>query len=69
MNDMERLRVLLPHWIEHNAEHASEFRAWAERARAAGHSPLAAYIESAAAKMIAANEDLTKAVGLLAETG
>jgi hypothetical protein len=24
--------VLIPHWIEHNGEHASEFRAWAERA-------------------------------------
>lgn len=33
MNDIEKLRVLLPHWIEHNAEHADEFLTWAERAR------------------------------------
>ena len=32
MNDTDKLRVLLPHWIEHNGEHAAEFRKWAERA-------------------------------------
>ncbi|NLE46483.1 MAG: hypothetical protein GX620_17340 [Chloroflexi bacterium] len=26
---------MLPHWIEHNGEHASEFREWATRAGAA----------------------------------
>jgi hypothetical protein len=29
MNETEKLRVLLPHWIEHNEEHASEFQHWA----------------------------------------
>ena len=32
MKEIDKLRVLLPHWIEHNGEHAAEFRAWAERA-------------------------------------
>jgi hypothetical protein len=32
MNELEKLRVLIPHWIEHNEEHASEFRHWAEQA-------------------------------------
>lgn len=32
MNDEEKLRVLIPHWIEHNNEHASEFQRWAETA-------------------------------------
>jgi hypothetical protein len=32
MNDVERLRVLIPHWIEHYEEHADEFRHWAETA-------------------------------------
>lgn len=32
MNEMEKLRVLVPHWIEHNQEHAEEFRRWAEQA-------------------------------------
>jgi len=30
MNEKEKLRVLIPHWIEHNQEHAEEFRQWAK---------------------------------------
>jgi hypothetical protein len=29
MNGEEKLRVLIPHWIEHNEEHASECERWA----------------------------------------
>jgi hypothetical protein len=29
--DPEKLRFLIPHWIEHNYEHASEFRTWASK--------------------------------------
>ena len=32
MNETDKLRVLIPHWIEHNNEHAAEFRRWAEQA-------------------------------------
>jgi hypothetical protein len=32
MKEIDKLRVLLPHWIEHNGEHAGEFRDWAKRA-------------------------------------
>ena len=35
MNELEKLRVLIPHWIEHNDEHAGEFRHWAASAGAA----------------------------------
>ena len=31
MDEIQKLRVLLPHWIEHNGEHAQEFREYAER--------------------------------------
>ena len=60
--DLAKLRILLPHWIEHNEEHASSFRTWAERARAAGEEHLAVHIEAAAQKMEAANRDLEGAV-------
>jgi hypothetical protein len=30
MNDQDKLRVLIPHWIEHNREHAAEFERWAD---------------------------------------
>jgi hypothetical protein len=32
MKDRDKLRVLIPHWIEHNQEHAEEFRRWSESA-------------------------------------
>lgn len=69
MNDMEKLSLLLSHWVEHNAEHASEFRAWADQARAAGKEHVAARIESAAGKMIAANADLAEAIDGLQKGG
>jgi len=47
----------LPHWIEHNAEHAAEFRRWAELGGEA-----AADINAAAAQMEAANEALANAL-------
>jgi hypothetical protein len=25
MNELQKLRILIPHWIEHNQEHAQEF--------------------------------------------
>ena len=30
MTDLEKLRILLPHWINHNQEHIAEFKRWAE---------------------------------------
>ena len=62
MTDIEKLRVLLPHWVEHNVEHANSVRAWAGRARADGEDQLAAHIEAAAQKMEAANHDLETAI-------
>lgn len=29
MDEIQKLRILLPHWIEHNGEHAAEFRDYA----------------------------------------
>ncbi len=31
MNVIEKLKVMLPHWIEHNRGHAEEFAQWAEQ--------------------------------------
>ncbi|MGX9726981.1 MAG: hypothetical protein ACTFAK_06575 [Candidatus Electronema sp. VV] len=30
MNNLGKVRVLLPHWIEHNHGHSAEFLQWAE---------------------------------------
>ncbi len=31
MNNLEKLRILLPHWIEHNQGHGKEFLQWADK--------------------------------------
>jgi hypothetical protein len=57
MNETDKLRVLIPHWIEHNSEHADEFRRWAEQAGDA-----AADILAAAEAMVLINESLVSAL-------
>ena len=53
MEEKEKLTVLLKHWIEHNDEHASEFREWAAKAKNQGEAD--------------AGEDILKAVERLKE--
>lgn len=62
MTDMEKLRALLPHWMEHNGEHAAEFERWAAMAAAAGESEAAEQIRSAAKQMAQANHSLQHAL-------
>lgn len=57
MNERKKLRVLIPHWIEHNEEHAEEFRHWAARAGDA-----AADLEEAATQMTQVNRALAAAL-------
>jgi hypothetical protein len=60
MDELEKLRVLLPHWIEHNGEHAEEFREWAERA-----GPAKEVLLDAAQLVEDANIRLQEALGQL----
>lgn len=57
MKELEKLRVLIPHWIEHNEEHASEFRHWAEQA-----GDVASDILEAAEGMLIINNSLITAL-------
>jgi len=62
MTDMEKLRVLLLHWAEHNEEHAVEFLGWAGKASLAGHEEVAQIIRRAAEEMQQANDTLRSAL-------
>ncbi len=62
MDEVEKLRVLIPHWIEHNIEHADEFRGWAAKASAAQ-----ADLAAAADALQAVNEHLQVALQKLGE--
>jgi len=57
LGDQDKLRLLLPHWIEHNQEHAEEFRRWAEKS-----GPARADILAAADDLEAVNQILTRAL-------
>jgi hypothetical protein len=57
MNEVDKLRVLIPHWIEHNDEHAEEFKRWAEQTDEASPDILAA-----AETMILVNNSLRSAL-------
>ena len=60
VSDRDKLRILLPHWIEHNTEHADEFRRWAEKAGSAQTDIL-----EAADALEGVNQALAKAVDKL----
>ena len=50
MNTLDKVRVLLPHWIEHNQGHGAEFSQWADKL--AAESPEIAKMLRAAAESL-----------------
>lgn len=66
-SDIERLRKLLPHWMEHNAEHAGEFREWAAKVRALSAGDAADDVVQAAEAMERANQYLGAALRKMGE--
>ncbi len=62
MTDIEKLRTMLPFWLEHNQEHALEFLGWAGKASLAGREDVAQLIRRAAQEMQQANETLRLAL-------
>lgn len=62
MNEIEKLRVLLPHWIEHNTGHESECLKWVEIAKEQGKIDVASSIEAAVQTMKKANQHLETAL-------
>ncbi len=61
-SEMEKLKILLDHWIEHNKEHGEEFREWAEKARDLGKAVVHEDMLDAAQNMDKASESLRKAL-------
>jgi hypothetical protein len=63
--DLEKLRVLLAHWAEHNREHAEEFRRWAERVEQLGVKEVASNLRAAVEDMEIASNRLGAALDQL----
>lgn len=66
---LAKLAVLLPHWAEHNSEHAEEFRQWAERAEQAGQPGVAQHVRIAAEALEQADMALSAALDALKTAG
>jgi hypothetical protein len=56
MTDLEKLRVLLPLWIDHNQEHIAEFDRWAKLCKDSDKIQ----VKEALKKAISATEQVTK---------
>ena len=73
MDNVEKLRVMLQHWIEHNKGHVEEFEKWQKTMTEEGHASLAASIAEAVQTMATVNVQLEKALeeagGAKAEEG
>ncbi|MCD6389971.1 MAG: hypothetical protein J7L69_11220 [Desulfobulbaceae bacterium] len=63
--ELEKLRILLPHWIEHSHSHQEEFRKWATVAKDEGKADVADLIEKAISAMNEANNALEKGLDSL----
>jgi len=69
MNEKDKLKILLDHWVEHNDHHCEEFTKWAKRARDLGMLEISADIKHAVEQMKAANRYLLGAVQRLCAGG
>jgi len=68
MDDIEgTLQTLIHYWIEHNSEHAKEFRDWADKA-VSSSAEVAQQLQKAAAKMAAVSDELMKEKLVLLES-
>lgn len=61
MDNLEKLRVMLPHWLEHNTSHAQEFARWAHLVEG-GDREIAALLHRAAAALRDADAALREAL-------
>ena len=62
LSDIEKLQVLLPHWLEHNKSHGEEFSRWAAIISDTGDTATAALIRQAAEYLEKADQALSEAL-------
>ncbi|MBW1635250.1 MAG: hypothetical protein JRJ68_03140 [Deltaproteobacteria bacterium] len=62
MENVEKLRVLLQHWIEHNKGHGEEFAKWQKRMAEDSNKVIADCIGEAIEQMGKVNDQLAKAL-------
>ena len=63
----EKIEKMLSHWIKHNEDHASNYRNWAEKAKANGKAKAGLFLEEAADMSLAINEKFEAALAALSD--
>ncbi len=61
-NTIKKLRVLLPHWIEHNISHMAEFRKWEGESRKESEKEVAQLLDKAIHNMEETGKSLSEAL-------
>ena len=61
-NTIKKLRVLLPHWIEHNNNHIAEFRKWEGEAKKESEQEVARLLDQAIRDMEETGKSLSEAL-------
>ena len=62
MENIEKIRVMLPHWIEHNQKHGQEYQKWAQLIKKDGKTEIASLLEKAGAILAEADAVLAEAL-------
>lgn len=62
MEDRERLKVMIEHWIRHNEAHFDEYRKWASVAASLGLEEVRQKIDEATARIQEANRIFQRAL-------
>ena len=66
--EVEKLEILLPHWIDHNTSHIEEMKKWVDIARKEGKNETADAIEKAIAGMHQTSKALSDAMTKMTHT-
>ena len=65
MDKMQKLSIVIEHWIEHNEAHTVEYQKWAQTAGEMGLKLVKEEIEEAIGKLLQSNSHLEKALKAL----
>ncbi len=64
MTDLEKLRILLPHWVAHNHEHMAEIDRWASLREISNNVQIKEALQKAIAATEKVNEELQHAMDM-----
>ena len=68
VSDLEKLKILIPHWVEHNKEHGHEFLRWAEHAEKLGSQEVSLKLKEAFEEMPSVNDRLLASLEIIGDS-